>query len=206
VYRTLALLVRVPTGRGGPIEFLPLHGPRRFRQLLILALSSFLAPALGTSGSSGSATQSLNLLLSPAGKLSVPASSTMLPGPSRFSLFQGTLAVTYRVRTTPGGTGNITLQVSSDFSPGGGPSAGTGALTYTCGSATLGAACSGSQVAALNFQTPVLAIPAGSCTGGGGTCSSEDPNSVTLNFVLADDPTYSTGSYAAQLTFTISAT
>jgi hypothetical protein len=31
-------------------------------------------------------------------------------------------------------------------------------------------------------------------------------NTVNVNFVLTDSPTYSTGSYSAQVTFTISAT
>ncbi len=177
-----------------------------FRQIRLLAIASVLTPTLGTMGSTASTTQSLNVFLYPAAKLALPASVSMQPGTSRFSPFQATVPVTYRVRTTTGGGGAITLQVTSDFSPGGGPSVNSGGLTYTCGSATLGTPCSGSQTAALNFQTPVLALPAGACTGGGAPCSAQDPNSVTLNFVLGDDPTYSTGSYSAQLTFIISAT
>jgi len=64
----------------------------------------------------------------------------------------------------------------------------------------------GTQVAGTHAQTPVVAIPAGVCTGGGGACSSADPNGVTINFSLADDPDYLTAAYSAQLTFVISAT
>ena len=55
-------------------------------------------------------------------------------------------------------------------------------------------------------QTLVVVIPGQACTGGGGACSSADPNSVSINFVLSNDPGYQTGTYSAQLTFTISAT
>jgi hypothetical protein len=114
--------------------------------------------------------------------------------------------VSYRARTTPVGGGSITLNVSSDLSPSGGPSAATGALAYTCSGATLGTACSGSQTASTTVQTPVLTLPASACTGGGGACSSQNPNSVNLSFTLTDNPVYAAGAYSAKVTFIISAT
>jgi hypothetical protein len=95
--------------------------------------------------------------------------------------------------------------VASDFSPSGGPTAASGALTYLCGGANLGTACSGTQTASTTTQTPVLSVPASACTGGGGACSSQNPNSVSLTFTLIDSPVYSTGTYSANITFTISA-
>jgi len=51
----------------------------------------------------------------------------------------------------------------------------------------------------------VLTVGAGVCTGGGGSCSTNDPNTVQTSFTLADNPAYGTGTYSAVLTFTISA-
>jgi hypothetical protein len=48
-------------------------------------------------------------------------------------------------------------------------------------------------------------LPAGACTGGGGACSSSDPNTTSLSFTLNDSPTAATGSYQVSLQFTASA-
>lgn len=157
-------------------------------------------------GGTGSVNQTLRATLPPIAKVSVPASLNLTAGATRFAPFSGTLAVSYRARTTPGGSGTITVRVTSDFIPTGGPSAAAAALSYTCGSASLGTPCSGTQTASTTVQTPVLTLPASACTGGGGACSASDPASVNLNLTLTDNPGYATGSYSAQLTFTISAT
>ncbi|MBZ5624922.1 MAG: hypothetical protein LAQ69_40400 [Acidobacteriia bacterium] len=179
---------------------------RRFRPpwltgLLVGAL------AVGDSiGGTGSVNQTLNATLQPIGKLSVPASLNLTASVTQFAPFSGTLAVSYRARTTPTGSGTITVRVTSDFLPAGGPSAAAAALSYTCGSASLGTPCSGTQTASTTVQTPVLTLPASACTGGGGTCSAANPASLNLSLTLTDNPGYATGSYSAQLTFTISAT
>jgi len=157
-------------------------------------------------GQTGTATQTLSAQIYAAAKLSVPATVTLTVGATKFSTFTGTLSVSYRARTTSTGGGSITVQVSSDFTPAGGPSAASGALTYTCSGANLGTGCSGTQTASTTLQTPVLTVPTSACTGGGGTCSSQDPNSVTLNLSVPDNSTYSTGTYSASLKFVISAT
>lgn len=154
----------------------------------------------------GTATQSLTATIQPAARLSIPTVVTLTPGATSFSSFTASLPINYRARTTPTGGGVITLQVTSDFAPAGGPTAAGGQLTYSCGGATMGAACGGSQTASTSTQTPVLTLPASACTGGGGACSSQDPNSLTLNFTLADEPGYSTGTYSARVTLIISAT
>lgn len=180
----------------------PLRQPWLTR-LLVAAL------AIGNGiGGTGSLNQTLNATLSPIAKLSVPASLNLTAGATKFAPFSGTLAISYRARTTPTptGTGTITVQVSSDFLPTGGPSAAAAALSYTCGSATLGTPCSGTQTASTTVQTPVLTLPSSACTGGGGACSASNPASLNLNLTLTDDPGYATGSYSAQLKFTISAT
>src|ERR1035441_897132 len=166
----------------------------------------FALPVATCPGATGTATETLNALIYPIAKLTVPSSVSLTAGAAKLSPFQASLPVTYRARTTPTGGGTMTLQVTSDFSPAGGPSAASGALTYTCTSANLGTACSGAQTASTTLQTPVLTLPASACTGGGGACSAQDPNSLTLNFTVVDDPRYDTGSYSAKVTFIISAT
>ena len=163
-------------------------------------------PTYGYAAATGVASQNLSALLYPIAKLSAPPSATLAPSASGFGVFSAVIPISYRARTTGSGGGNITLQVTSDFSPAGGPSVAGGALQYSCSGASLGTPCSGWQTAALGYQTPVLTLPSTACTGGGGACSGPDSNSLNLNFTLTDDPVYATGSYSVQLTFIISAT
>lgn len=151
--------------------------------------------------------QTLNVQLDAVGKVSAPASVNLIPTGTVFSPYGGSLTLLYRVRSTPSGAGgNITLQATGDFSPSGGPTVTNGGLSYTCSAATLGTPCAGSQVVSLTGQTNVATIPPAACTGGGAPCSSADPNSVKLDFLLQNDPGYQTGSYSANVTFTISST
>jgi len=174
------------------------------RGALLLLLLALAPPPAG--GGTGTATQGLTATINPAWHLTAPGTATLAHAQNTFQPFQATIPVNYEVRTSPVGSGRITVQVTSDFAPSGGPSVASGALTYTCGAANLGTACSGTQTASLTTQTPVLTLPASACTGGGGACSSQDPNSVNLTFTLTDDPGYATGTYSANITFTISAT
>ena len=176
-------------------------GPGGSVSCLLLVL---LPASLG--GGTGSATQTLNATITAGGVLTTPGTASLTHSQTTFQPFQASLAVNYEVRTSPTGSGNITLKITNDFSPAGGPSAASGTLTYTCGAANLGTSCSGTQTASTTSQTPLLTLPASTCTGGGGACSSQDPNSVNLTFTLTDSPVYATGSYSATVTFTISAT
>jgi len=162
--------------------------------------------ALPVGGTIGTGSQSLSATVYPVGSITVPASAALTTSATKFQPFTGSVTLSYRARTSPGGGGNVTLSVTSDFAPPGGPSVAAGALAYTCSGSTLGTACSGAQTASTTLQTPVLALPAAACTGGGGACSGQNPNSVNLSFILADDPGYATGVYSARVTFTISAT
>jgi hypothetical protein len=168
---------------------------------LLLAMGS-----LPAGGGTGTAVETLTATLNPVGALTTPGTATLSHSSNSFQPFTATVPVNYQVRTTPVGGGAITLQVTSDFTPSGGPSAASGALTYVCSGANLGTACSGTQTASTTSQTPVLTVPASACTGGGGACSGQNPNSVSLTFTLIDSPVYSTGAYSANVTFTISAT
>ena len=169
------------------------------RLFLILAVPLTSKPDVQT------ATQNLTGQIDAIGKLSVTPSLSLTNTGTTFVPYSGTVSVSYRVRTTPSGSGSITLQATSDFSPAGGPSIPAGALTYTCSGASLGVSCSGTRKVTTGSQTPVLTTPGSSCTGGGGACSSANPNTAAVNFVLANNPSFKTGIYSATLTFNISA-
>ena len=152
-------------------------------------------------------TQTINAQLNPLGKISAPASLTLSSTGTVFNPYTGTATLLYRARTTPAGTGGtITVQATGEFSPSGGPTVSSGGLTYTCSAATLGTPCTGTKTLSLTTATSVATIPTSACTGGGGACSTADPNSVKVNFSLTNSPQYQTGSYSATVTFTISAT
>ena len=169
-------------------------------------LALFALGIIPAGGSTGTGSQTLSATINPVGSITAPASASLTTSTTTFQPFHGNVAVNYQARTSAAGGGTITLNVSSDFTPSGGPSAASGALTYTCSGATLGSACSGSQTASTTSQTPVLTLPPSACTGGGGVCSTQNPNSVSLSFTLTDNPGYATGAYTANVTFTISTT
>jgi hypothetical protein len=157
-------------------------------------------------------TQTLQAVISPEGGLfSFPNSVPLAKTGTVFNNFTGSLSIQYRERTTQStGGGTITVKATADFTPANGPSIHTppstgDALTYTCSAATLGTNCSGTQTVSTTTATNVVTFAASECTGGGGSCSSVSPNTMTLSFTLTDDPKYETGSYSATLTFTISA-
>jgi hypothetical protein len=174
-------------------------------------LAAILCVTLGAparfQAATSTATQSLSASLSPIGEVSVPSSVSLTHAGSTFATYAAVLAVSYRARTTPSGSGgSITMEATSDFSPSGGPLLSAGNLTYTCSGPTLGTGCSGTQTVSSTAATSVLTIPASACTGGGGSCSSSNPNSVSINLNLVNDPSFTTGVYSTQVTFTISAT
>jgi hypothetical protein len=164
--------------------------------MILLAL-----PASGI-GDIQTTTQTLSATISPAGKVSAPASVTLTSSGAHFGTYSGSLLVNYWVTTSGGGSGSVVLQASSEFTSTGGPS--VEAVTYSCAGATLGTGCSGTQTIHTSSQTSVVLLPGGVCTGGGGSCSSQDPNTVQLQFQLPNKPHYKTGTYSAQLMFTIS--
>lgn len=169
----------------------------------LLILGCVPASCVAATASAG---QTLSAQFFPIGKLQVNASLPLIGSGTLFSAFSGGTSVNYRIRTSASGGGTITVKASSDFSPAGGPTITANVLAYACSGATLGTACSAQQTVSTAAQTPVVTVPSATCTGGGGVCSASDPNSVSLSFVLVNDPQYQTGPYSAVLTFTISAT
>ena len=151
--------------------------------------------------------QTLIMNLSAAAKfISIPATTSMSESAGPFSSFIASLPVNFRIRTSSAGsTSQMSLQVTTDFSPANGPSAAAGDLTYTCSGSTLGTVCSGQPTASTTSQTKLISFAASSCTGGGGVCSSADPNTFTMSFQLNNSPQFKASNYAAILTFTLSA-
>lgn len=172
-----------------------------------MALGLILVLPLSGPSVTVTATQTLSAAISPKGKVSVSPAVSLVNSGTAFTTYSGALPVQFYIRTSPGSAGTITVQATSDFSPAGGPLVTSGNLTYTCSGPTLGTACAGTQTVSRTLQTPVLNVSSagGTCTGGGGACSAAAPNSVSINLSLPNTPTFSTGTYSAQLTFTISA-
>jgi hypothetical protein len=163
----------------------------------------FVFPATGI-GDVQSTTQTITANISPYGKLSLPATVNLQSGDTRFGGdLTGTLTVSYWARTSVAGGGSVTVQANSDFSPAGGPTIGS--VSYVCSGATLGSGCSGSQTLSTAAQTPLISLPGGACTGGGGVCTAQAPNTVLLTLSALNKAHYKTGAYSAQITFTISA-
>jgi hypothetical protein len=170
-----------------------------------------LALALGLLGSTSmfaafgsTGTTDVTLTVAAEAAIQVDTATTALTNAGTFTDYTGTTNLTYKIRTgKTTGTGAITLQVTSDFSPAGGPSVTTpptagDALGYTCTVSSPGTACSGSQTSATTSSTSVA-------TFGANARSAKTGNSGSIDWTLSNDPSYQTGSYSSTVTFTISA-
>jgi hypothetical protein len=168
---------------------------------LFLTLASLLPEA---SAATATATQTATANLGAIGKISVVQSSILLTHTGIFADFTGSVTVQFELRTSLStGSSSLTVKAGSDFSPVTGPSIAKGDLTYTCGGATFGSPCSGTQTLSTSSQTSVVTVGSGACTGTG--CAGSSPDSATVNLKLVDSPTFKTGTYSTNLTFSISA-
>ena len=181
------------------------------RALLLAAVSMLLGSSLAHAQlGSSTGTTTISVTVAAEAALTVSTGTTNLTSTgTNFSTYSGTTNLIYFIRTTAaGGTGSITLRVTSDFSPAAGPSVATpptagDALTYTCtvaspgnsGSAT---ACSGTQTSSTTSSTNLATFGADARSLVGG-------NSASTAWSLTNDPKYKTGTYSATITFTISA-
>ncbi|MEO5923212.1 MAG: hypothetical protein ABIR70_05225 [Bryobacteraceae bacterium] len=160
--------------------------------------------AVTAAGQTLTTTQGLSINLSPLAKIvSTPVTVALVSPGGAFTTFSGSGTVNLRIRTAPASSGSLQVRITSDFSPAGGPSAGSGDLTYTC-TTGYGSACSGPIVAQTATQTSVATYSASACTGGGGTCSAANPTSATITLTIADRPAYQTNTYNATITYSIS--
>jgi hypothetical protein len=72
-------------------------------------------------------------------------------------------------------------------------------LKYTCSVTSPGTACSGSQTTVWGSATPVASFS-------NNAKSAKNGNTGSVSWALVNDPQYSTGSYTATVTFTVSST
>ena len=174
------------------------------KRVLSMAAVLLFAPATYAQFAATGAT-TVSVTVGPEAALQVTTSTTNLAATGTiFNPYTGTTNLTYKVRTTQStGSGTVTLKVTADFSPAGGPSVATppstgDALTYTCTVAAPGTACTGSQTASTTAATPLATFGAGASSAAAG-------NSASTAWSLSNDPVYKTGAYSATVTYTISA-
>jgi hypothetical protein len=168
--------------------------------VFLLLVGSAANAQLGTN----QVTNNVTLNVAAESALTIAATPTTLTSVgSNFSNYTGSTPFTYFIRTTKsGGTGLITLKVTSDFGPAGGPSvANSGAsgdtLTYVSTVSAPGTAVNGT--ASTSAETNVG-------TFGADAHSAKVGNAASVAWTLINDPQYATGSYTATVTFTISVT
>jgi hypothetical protein len=172
-----------------------------------LLLTPSLAHAqLGTS----TGTTNVNVTVAAEAALNITTGTTSLTSAgTNFSNYTGTTNLAYFIRTTAvGGSGSITLQVTSDFSPVNGPSVATpptagDALKYTCTVAAPGN--NGTATACVGSVTSATASATSVATFGTDARSLIGGNTASMVWALTNDPKYKTGSYSATVTVTISA-
>lgn len=169
-------------------------------------LASVMLAASPLSADIRTASQTANVTILPLGVLTVNSTLSLVRSGGPFSPYTATLPISYRARTTPTGSGTITVQASGDFSPAGGPSIAAGALTYICTTDGYAAPCTGIQTVSSSSQRPVIHLNGGACTGGGSGCSANDPAGAAATFLLTNDPSTPTGIYSVTLVFTLSCT
>ncbi len=157
--------------------------------------------AMAQFASTGTTTLSITVAAAAAIHIDTATTTLTTVGSAFAGAYTGTTNFTYKVRTGKDtGAGSITLQVTSDFAPAGGPSLAAGdLLTYTCAAAASGTACAGSQTAATGSSTPVVSFAADAHSATAGDAGS-------TAWSLPNEPRYQTGAYAATVTYTISAT
>jgi hypothetical protein len=174
--------------------------------LMGAVVALFQLSALAQTVPGASSTSTLSVTIGPEAAIVINTSSSTLAtnGNAFASDFIGATSYTYKIRTSKtGGTGNIGVQVTSDFSPGSGPSVASpptagDTLSYTCAATAPATACTGSQTASTTASTPVATFGADAHSAKGGNIGS-------VNWDLTNDPKYGTGTYTATVTFTISA-
>jgi hypothetical protein len=176
----------------------------RLLAAIILLAAVGVPSAFGQFNSTGTTTVSVTVGAEASVQIDTGTTGLTSSG-TLFSDYTGTTNYTYKIRTTKtGGTGTITLKVTSDFSPTGGPSVATpptsgDALAYTCTVVAPASACS-AQTASTTTSTAVASF------GANATSAKAGNSGNAVNWTLTNDPVYQTGSFNAVATFTISAT
>ena len=162
---------------------------------LLVALSMAVSAVAQSTG-----TTTLSVTVAAAAQITVTTSNTSLTSSGTvFQPYTGTTTFSYKVRTSSsGGSGSITVQITSEFSPATGPETDDD-LSFTCGGSGAGTKCSGSQDASTSTAKNAI-------TFGADAHSANSGDTGTLSWSLQNQPQYETGSYSATATITISAT
>src|SRR5580658_3050355 len=122
-----------------------------YKKLTMVVIGAALLTSSAQAQFAGTGTTSVTVTVAAEASLQVNTATTSLANVGTiFNAYTGTTSLTYKIRTTKtGGSGAITLEVTTDFAPAGGPSVVTpptagDALTYTCTVSAPGTACAGS--------------------------------------------------------------
>jgi hypothetical protein len=178
---------------------------KMFKKIAMAVVGATLLALSAQAQFNTTGTTSVTVTVAAEASLQVNTATTTLANTGTiFNAYTGTTNLSYKIRTSKtGGTGTITLEVTSDFSPASGPSVATppttgDAMTYTCTVSAPGTGCTGSVTSSTAAATSVA-------TFGTNAHSASAGNTGSVAWSLTDDPTYQTGSYSATVTFTISA-
>lgn len=180
--------------------------------LAVFALLLTASLALADLGTSTGATNLSVGVVAEAALTGCNVTSPLISGNTLFNNYTGTTSCKYFVRTTQsGGTGSITLKLTSDFSNPGGPSilsAPSGAsdsLTYSCsvpngGGVGTPQVCGGAssvQISTVNSTAYNVA------SFGANYRTALAGDTFTLGWTLTNDPLYVTGPTTAPVLLTI---
>ncbi len=179
---------------------------KRISRIKMMTCGLMVFFAANAPAQSASGTTTLSVVVPAEAALTVTTATTnMATASTTFgSAFTGSTSVNLKFRTSATtGSGTVTVKITTDFSPTGGPSVATpptagDALSYTC-SITSSAACvTGSTTASTGSATNVVTMGAAKHSANAGDVA-------TVGWSLTDDPVYAQGTYTATATFTISA-
>jgi hypothetical protein len=168
---------------------------------LLLGTASALAQTWGPQGST-----QLSVSVASEALIEITTATTTFASASTFADYTGTTSLAYKIRTgKTSGSGSIVVQITTDFSPSGGPTVGGTQLTtgdnptYTCSASSPAGQCSGSVTASTSTGTSVYTFTADNH-------SAKSGNTGSVTWTVPNDPLYPTGTYTATAQFTISVT
>ena len=163
---------------------------------LLLASNAF-----GQFAATGTSTVSVTVAAAAAIQVNTATTTLSNGGGTTFATnFTGSTSLTFKLRSTKTtGTASITVQ-NTEFA-GNGPKVASTELTFTCTAAS-GTACSGTQ----NANTAAAVTVVSFAVSGTGSHSANAGDAATVAWIVADKPSYETGTYTSTATFTISAT
>jgi len=176
---------------------------------LAVVASLLVSSGLFAATVTATATATLTVTVANEASLTVGGTTNLTTAVTNFSTAYTSATptnISYLVRTSKtGGSGGITVYISSDFVGGAGgvgPLAANGVLSYTCtGTGTGVTPCASSTVAktTAGTATAVLTFVTDTHSANGG-------NTAATSWSLQDLPSYQTDTYTATATYTISST